>query len=70
MKTYNCEIGSFKRTIQAETPGEAARKCAELRAKSRAWFVNQSPMAVSVDVDGVEYMPARYADSAGVLTWD
>ena len=69
MTTYQCEIGSFTRTIQAETPGEAARKCAEQRARSRSWFANQSPMAVSVDVDGVEYLPAQYATDDAKYVW-
>ncbi len=70
MQSYQCEIGSFKRIIQAETPGDAARKCAEQRARSRSWFANQAPMAVSVDVDGVEYLPAQYADENAKFVWD
>lgn len=60
-KLYHCEIGGFVRDINASSPENAALSCALARRDSRAWFANESPMAVSVMVDGVEYEPAAYA---------
>jgi hypothetical protein len=68
MTSYACSIGTFERLIEASSPQEAARKCAAARMQSRAWFANESPMAVAVLVDGVEYVPESHA-SGQTLTY-
>jgi hypothetical protein len=69
MKTCQCSIGIYTRTIEAETPEAAAQRCAELRARGRDWFANETPMAASVVVDGIEYEPAAYAGPESEHVW-
>ena len=69
MKTYKCQIGSFEREIQSNSPEEAAASCVESRVRAFSWFANQSPRAVSVDVDGIEYQPAEYATDDAPYVW-
>jgi hemin uptake protein HemP len=60
MATYQCKIGDWRNSVEAESPAEAATKAAQRFHASREYFAGQKP-AVAVDVDGVEYLPEHYA---------
>jgi hypothetical protein len=66
---YNCKCGELEGVIGAVSPEKAAELFVINRAKSHAWFANQNPYAVSVEVDGTEYLPAAFAPANAKYVW-
>jgi hypothetical protein len=69
MKSYECEIGEYRVTVEAASAAEAAAQAARKRMESRDWFATDAPLACSVIVNGVEYEPAAYAGADAVYVW-